>query len=191
MGYFGRKKLVGYLRVSIDTDHPQDWLDATPADPSRWNAHKIRLREDVHAMGHIILVGLGHKSRSYLGLPNWERDKLAELRRRFPEHEVIYRPKPRRPFPNLSCTTDDTSPIEALLQNAALVVCRHSNVAVDAAIAGVPFECENGAAMWLLRRPFTYESRLEFLRKLAWWQWHKGEAQQAWSFIRTRIEERT
>jgi len=193
LGYFGRKKLEGYCRTSIDADHPQAWLDKTPNDASRWNAHSIALQEDYDPKGHIVLVGLGYKSRVYLGLTNWEQTKLAELRQRFPDRKIIYRPKPRRPspkhsWPKLDCSTDSTSPIRTLLDGASLVVCRHSNVAIDATIAGIPFESEDGAAMWLLQRPFTPENRLTFLHKLSWWQYRQEEAEKAWIFLTDILE---
>lgn len=183
-GYFQRKKITGYVRCSIDHDHPQAWLGRTKPDPSRWEALKIPLREDYVAEGPIILVGLGRKSRSYLGLADWERQRLAELRLRFPRREIVYRPKKGSPALVLNVRTDADSPIEELLVGASLVSCRHSNVACDAAVAGVSFECEDGAAMYLQRKPFTRENRLDFLWRLAWWQWRASEAAQAWRFIR-------
>lgn len=155
MGYFGRKKLDGYCRVSINVDHPQDWLGQTPEIASRWEQHGIQLRNDYNPKGHIVLIGLGKKSRAYLGpkVANWEHIKLRELCTRFPSRHIVYRPKPGRPFPALPCATDDTRPIQDILRGASLVVCRHSNVAVDATIAGIPFECEDGAAKWLEDNP--------------------------------------
>lgn len=192
VGYFGRKKLVGYLRVSIDTDHPQHWLDKTPEEPTRWDTYNIQLREDYNAKGPIILVGLGPKSRVYLG-PNWEHwelGKLRQLRERFPNRKIIFRPKPRRPYPHLpGVHVDAVSPIEDVLRGTSLVVCRHSNVAVDAAIAGVPFETYDGAGVWLNRREFTVENRLSFLRRLSWWQWSVKEAPQAWAFLSTLLKD--
>lgn len=187
IGYFGRKKLEGYLRVSINHDHPQALLDFTTNDPSRWDHHNVSLRNDYDSDGRIILVGLGHKSKNYLGLFDWEQQKLSELKQRFPGQKIIYRPKPNRPYPRLKCPTDDSSPIQDLLKGASLVVCRHSNVAIDAIIAGVPFECEDGAAFWLQGQPFTPGTRLDFLRRLSWWQWHKNEARQAWKFLTSFI----
>jgi len=184
LGYFGRKKQTGYLRVSIDHDHPQHLLDATPSDPSRWAAQGIALREDADPNGVIMLVGLGAKSRKYLHAADWEQRTLSRLRERFPAHEVLHRPKPNHDFQKLHCERDVDTPIDVLLRRCSLVVCRHSNVAVDAAIAGVPFETEDGAASWLARRAFTPENRLDFLRRLAWWQWQATEAAAAWSFLK-------
>lgn len=193
LGYFSRQKQGGYLRFSIDVDHaPPHLLDTTPDDPSRWLVHNLVLREDYKQEGHIILVGLGFKSRQYLALPDWEKDKLQELRKRFPGRKVVYRPKPRRPYPHLSrelCVVNDTDRIEDILRGASLVVCRHSNVAVDACVAGVPFECEDGAAVWLRDKPYTPQIRQTFLSKLCWWQWKAEEAHSAWKFVKTQLGE--
>lgn len=186
LGYFGRKKVVGYVRMCLERDHPQHLLDATPNDPARWGRHGIQLREDADPKGPILLVGLGRKSRAYLNLPNWERDKLKALRQRFPGREVVFRPK--RGDVHLGIRTDETTPIEQLLRGASMAVVRHSNVAVDAAIAGVPFEAEDGAAAWLQGREFTAANRLDFLRRLAHWQYRPNEATEAWAFAKRMME---
>ena len=80
---------------------------------------------------------------------------------------------------------DGATPIQELLRGASLVICRHSNVAVDACIAGIPVECEDGAARWLYAagpvQPI--ERRASFLRRLAWWQWQCDEMEDAWKFL--------
>lgn len=184
MGYFGRKKHTGYLRVAIDHHHPQAWLDRTPARPERWAQHGIALRDDARPDGHVVLVGVGPKSHAFLGTHGWEQQKYAELCVRFPERRIVYRPKPNRPALALGCETNATGKIEDVLRGASMVVCRHSNVAVDAVIAGVPFECEDGAAEWLQGKPCTVETRLDFLRRLSWWQWTPEEMGQFLKFLR-------
>lgn len=183
LGYFDRKKVEGHARMSIDSDHPQDWLDRTAADARRWAARGIELRSDSDPSGPIVLVGLGRKSRAYLGAERWEQETHARLRTRFPGRRIIFRPKGRDPV-RLKCEADSTTSIADLLRGASLVVCRHSNVAVDAAIAGVPFEAEDGAAVWLQRREFTPANRLAFLQRLAYWQWRTDEAAEAWAFAK-------
>jgi hypothetical protein len=184
LGYFGRAKGVGYVRASINHDHPQALLDQAPDSIDRWGTHGIALREDATENGPIILVGLGSKSRSYLKVGEWEERTLKSLYERFPGRKVIHRPKPKHPYTKLSCERDEATPIADLLKGASLVVCRHSNVAVDATIAGVPFECEDGAAMWLKGKPYDRDNRLDFLRRLAWFQWKSTEAVQAWQFFK-------
>ncbi len=188
LAYFDRERS---LRCSINHDHPQHWLDQTPADPSRWDRLEVKLREDCYdPNGHIILVGLGRKSRSYLNVGDWENAMLRDLRLRFPDKKIIYRPKPKSPAMRLDCATDSTSKFEHLLRGASLVFCRHSNAACDAAIAGVPFECIDGAARWLVGRPYTPENRLGFLRRLAWWEWRADEAGKAWEFLQSMDPEK-
>ena len=183
LGYFDRKKVVGQVRMSIDSDHPQQWLDCTEPNANRWDSLGLDLRNDSNPIGPILLIGLGRKSREYLGETMWEREAHVRLRIRFPGRRIIFRPKGRDAL-RLKCDADATTPIAELLRGAALVVCRHSNVAVDAAIAGVPFEAENGAAMWLQQQDFTPANRLEFLQRLSMWQWRATEAAQAWAFAK-------
>lgn len=187
LGYVDRKKVVGHLRMSIDVDHPQDWLEKTDAQPARWARLGVALREDADPAGPVLLIGLGRKAREYLRLPHWERDMLAGLLRRFPGRQIIFRPK-GKDRTKLPCTTDRETPIDQLLRGASLVVCRHSNCAVDATIAGVPFEAQDGAAMWLQRREFTPANRLAFLQRLAYWQWRSTEAAQAWAFAKQVVD---
>lgn len=165
----GYKK--GYYRLSIDHDHPWRLFDQTPETGRTFPAE---LREDA-GEGPILLIGMGRKSKSYLNSYNWESRKIGELKRRFPGVPIVVRPKPR--------AGDGATRIEDALKGCRLVVCRHSNVAVDACIAGVPFECEDGAAFWLIDKPFTTENRQRFLNKLAHWQYQPEEAKQAWEFI--------
>lgn len=169
----GYKK--GYYRLSIDHDHPWRLFDRTPETGREFPA---KLREDA-SDGPILLIGMGRKSKSYLNTYNWEPRKIGELKRRFPGVPIITRPKPK--------AGDGAAPIEQAMKGCRLVVCRHSNVAVDACIAGIPFECEDGAAYWLRDKPYTPENRQRFLNKLAHWQYQVGEAKQAWDFIRSMM----
>ncbi len=162
----------GYYRLSIDHDHPWRLLDQTPNTGREYPAS---LREDA-GHGPIVLVGMGRKSKVYHNTYNWESRKMPELKRRFPNIPIKIRPKPR--------AGDGSPSIEQALKGSRFVSCRHSNVAVDAVIAGVPFECEDGAAYWLQGKDFTQENRQDFLNRLAWWQWRPDEAPQAWDFIR-------
>ena len=181
LAYFDRLR---YLRCSIDHDHPQSLLDRTTPEPSRWQELRISLRETYDPNGHIVLVGLGAKSRSYLHEQEWEMLRLRELRKRFPGRAIVYKPKPGSPVLKLDCEfAAQSAPIEDVLNHAFLVSCRHSNVACDAVVAGVPFECSDGAAMWLRDKSYTRENRLDFLRRLAWWQWRADEAKYAWEFV--------
>ena len=185
-GYFGRSTdmAVSYMRVSIDHHHPQADIGKTKPDPSRWDKLRIVLREDANPNGHIVVVGLGPKSRDLLSLYDWEMRALESARRRFPGKTILYRPK-RDAIRIMWEPQDATSPIEEVLRGASLVISRHSNVACDACVAGIPVECEDGAAAWIYRDRRSPDAvrRLDFLRRLAWWQWQLGEMGAAWKFL--------
>lgn len=184
LGYFGPRRLDGWLRMSIDSDHPQAFLDRTPDDSGRWNAHGIQLREDADPDGPIVVIGLGRKSRQYLKARSWEHVAVERIRAQHPGRRIVLRPKGEQFKSIKGVEIDRREAIGDVLRGASLVVARHSNCCVDAAIAGVPFECEDGAAMWLYSRPFTRDNRLDFLQRLAWWQWKTTEAAQALQFAK-------
>lgn len=187
IGYFAQQAFVGAMRFSIDRPHPSpNLLDLAPADGSRWAALKIQLRDDFDPKGPIILAGLGQKTKAILppGQKAWEEQAFQQLRKRFPGREIVFRPKPRSlPYPQLPCRIDAASPIEAVLKGASLVVVKHSNMALDAAVAGIPFEAEDGAARWLVGKPYTPANRLELLQRTMWFNYHPSEAAQAWQMI--------
>lgn len=190
LGYWNRDEPLQFnMRLTIDDDHPQRWI--APASPERFDAAGIELREDANPDGPIVLCGLGKKQRNAKGYrgQEWELRTLHKLRKRFPMRQIVYRPK-RAESPLMRCPTAGGS-IETVLRGASLLVCSHSNVAVDACIAGVPVECDDGAAFALYRdNPApTREQRLEFLRSLAWWQYAPPEAELAWQFIKARMNE--
>ena len=184
LGYWDRNGVDFKMRLTVDHDHPHRLIRPMPME--RFKAAGIRLRNDFDPAGHIVLVGLGRKQRIYLDLDGqtWESAKLTALQNRFPGRRILYRPKVETE--GLRGCQTARGPIERVLQGASLVVCAHSNVAVDACIAGIPVECEDGAAFALYRQNTnpTHEQRLEFLRSVAWWQWSPREALQAWQFIK-------
>lgn len=174
-----------YTRVSIDFDHPHRMLDVTSNNPSRWASYGVSLRNDFNANGPIIVVGMGPKSHVHLGIKNWEITTLEQTAARFPDKKIIYRPKPHRGDTVPWKYRDEHTPIARLLRGASLVICRHSNVAIDACIAGIPVECEDGAAYWLYRHGVnpTYEQRRDFLCRMMYWQWKLAEMPNAWKFL--------
>lgn len=190
LGYWERTKVTGYCRMSIDHDHCQDWLPYTPPLSKRWDELGIELREDYKENGPILLIGLGRKSRSYLREPSWEVKEFKRVQATYPGRRIIYRPKPGHPSPNLPCDTNTVSTIQELLVGASLVVCRHSNCSVDACIAGVPFEAIDGAAMYIQGKPYDREHRLDFLHRLAYWQYRPTEAKELWAFAQSMVEKR-
>lgn len=179
LGYWDREQS---MRVTVDADHPRRIPDMPATRPAP------ALRHDADPHGPIVLVGMGRKSRQQFGLQGqeWELRTLAAIRAAYPRRRVVYRPKKPEPLADLTIAEGE---IADVLRGASLVVCRHSNVAVDACVAGVPVVCEDGAAAALygsdLSRPVNPSAaeRRRFLDNLAWWQWLPTEAAQAWKFL--------
>lgn len=188
LGYWDRDDA---MRLSVDGLHPTaDQLALAPAGCRRTHD----LREDGNQNGPILLIGLGHKSAELYGVRpmEWERRKLQELWQRFPGREILWRPKRPADGPLPGATMRTGMPIEDALRGCSLVVCRHSNVGVDACIAGVPVETEDGAAraLYASNPAPTRAERAEFLRRLGWWNWRPTEAPQAWAWINRIMENR-
>lgn len=182
IGYWDRDDA---MRLSIDSLHPTE--AQLMLAPRGWR-RSIHLQELADPKGPILLVGIGSKSASQFGLKpmEWESAALGRIRRRHgAAAQVWFRPKGKRPVPLGGTTLRHGMPIEEALRGASLVVCKHSNVAVDACIAGIPAECEDGAARALYRgnRTPTAPERAEFLRQLSFWNYRPKEAAQAWGWI--------
>lgn len=181
MGYWDRKDA---MRLSVNHLHPTpQQLELAPAGPGR---RAFELRSDADPEGPILLIGTGPKSVFAYGLGQplaWEAEKVRDLHRRFPGRGILWRPKGDRPVFLHGTELHHGLPIEQAMRGCSLVVSHHSNASVDAVIAGVPFETEQGAATWFAGRHFTPENRAEFLRKLSFWEWSRHEAPAAWQWI--------
>lgn len=169
LGYTNREQ---NMRICIDNDHPDSWFDKTPEGKSH-----VQFSNVYNADGPVILVGLGRKSRAYLKLFDWEAKKYRELRKEFPNKEIIFRPKGTDTM-RLPCKTDRVTPFTKMVRGASLVVSRHSNCAIDAIVHGIPFRSEAGAAM-----AFDGD-REKFMNKLARWEYRPDQAAEAWKFAK-------
>jgi len=181
-GYWHRKELDRFYRVSIDGFHCPQRIGATEPDPARWNASGLSITDRHHPQGDIVLVGNGPKSGA-VGATGWAVAKAREIRAKLPGRRIIYRPK--RYFVEPGVVADGVAmaiKIEKVLDMASLVVCRHSNVAIDACRLGIPVVCDDGAAAAVYpsrledeaQQP-SEEARRQFLHRVAWWQWSESE----------------
>ena len=200
--YWQREAVLGvrrHVKISINAQQPPANLPQASID--RFLGFGAHIQEIYDPTGPVVLCGLGAKSRVWLKFkgPQWELRKAQEIRARFPDKRIIYRPKnmhhERLPVDN--CITQGSGPIESVLAGASLVVVRHSNVAVDCAVNGVPCVCEHNAANYLW--PDTLdgehklpdrETRLEFLGRLAHWQYSLKELRAGiWPWLFERIKD--
>lgn len=184
LAYWDRKGDGRKYRVSINGLHCPNRImrgELPPAD--RWAASGLEIAPGRSDTGPILIVGNGPKSAA-IGASGWAAAMSRRLRAMFPGRAIWYRPKPNRTPEPVDCDRVRTEePIDIVLRDVGLVVCRHSNVAVDACLLGVPVACEDGAAACIYPtverwadQP-TQAQREEFLRRLAWWQWTPAECE--------------
>lgn len=201
---------VRKFRVSIGGFHcPQRIFLGPNPGPDRWNESGLSIAETGgNPEGPILLVGNGPKSNR-IGALNWCAEMSCRLRKWLPDKTIWYRPKPKRAHDegvDYDALAEKIN-IDSVLAQCSVVVCRHSNVAVDAARLAVPCVCEDGAASaiyftpWALEPtpsgfgmrnccPVYPERRREFLHRLAWWQWSMAEmrAGMFWPWITKQLE---
>ena len=197
LGYWNR---AGYRdrkwRVSIDGFHCPDLINVGPVNPQRLRDDRISVGSDSSREGPILLIGNAPKSIKIIE-NNWSAKMAKAIRHHFPDRKIIYRPKPGRPA-EVGVDHDGVSggPIDDAIRKASLVVCRHSNVAVDCCINGVPVVCQDGAASAIYPNRLedykdqpTRVQRQEFLERLAWWQWSINEihAGKFWPWLESKL----
>lgn len=184
IGYWDREIERRKFRVAINGFHSPQLVMRTRNDPIRWAQSGLEVVDAWNPDRPILLIGNAPKSNA-VGASGWTQAKAREIREVFPGRELFYRPKPKRPRED-GVEWDGLSecPIEDALLNASLVVCRHSNVAVDACRMGVPVVCDDGAAAAIYPQALTeyknqptLDVRMDFLHRLAWWQWTPAECE--------------
>lgn len=184
-GYWHRKlsDMQRCYRVSLDGLHPPRFImRGKNPGPARWLESGLKITKGGDLAGPILLAGNAPKSIA-IGAGGWTAAKAAQIRKHYPGVSIAYRPKPKKP-PETGIDYDLISMgnTAAEVAKASLVVCRHSNIAVDACMAGVPVVCDDGAAAAIYPHELarageqpSAETRLEFLHRLAWWQWSPAE----------------
>lgn len=206
LGYFRRRGSIserGY-RVSIDGLHPHVMRRNWPKD--RWEKLNIPISNGWNPKGPIILAGMGYKSAKLYAeqIGEWENKIALEIKARYPKKKIVFRPKPGN---DKNCQTvesadwqDGATPIRELITGASLVVCRHSNVSIDAVISGIPCIAYGGSGQDVLldrlwdieHRPIDEISRLRFLHNLAWYEWTLEEIRKPrmWEVIQAMVDDR-
>lgn len=192
LGYWGRDsngEISGNHKLAVDYWHPGPRQFEGDAPDERLRAAGIRpspWRTEGH---HILLAGLGRKGAELYGHPDpqwWDRQMVDKLRA-ITKRPIVYRPKPNSldlaPIRGTILSSGGES-LHRVLRGAWCVVTHHSNVAVDALIAGVPVICMDGAAKVVCPDdialvedpPIIGDARRSwFLQHLAFCQWSVGE----------------
>ena len=203
IGYFGRDNGArrSCFRMSVSDWHPHNLLQYAPSDDGRFAQLGIQL-EDLHdEQGHILICGIGPKSRRLYGYSGmeWEQGAYSRAVESFPGARVVYRPKPKTGETLAGCEDGSVGDIRHWLEHCRLVIVHHSNVSADAAVFGVPCVASDGAGAFLYPSQVSscvshvsVQDRRYFLHRLAWFNWHPDEMRQMLAFyeiIRERLKQ--
>jgi len=194
LGYWDRLATNRKFRLAFNGNHPDSVMSGPTTGGARFESAGLPMGNVSNPDGPILLIGSGPKSVA-VWADGWAESKSCELMAAFPDREILYRPKPGKPIERGVKYHDlSTGPIDIALEGISLVVCRHSNVAVDACRLGVPVVCDAGAAAAIYPQSLADRhnqpdeaTRLEFLHRLAWWQWSARESGEAWQFIERKL----
>jgi hypothetical protein len=212
--------MYGYKRNALLRRYPQ-WLyadlgywrrgDAHRICANDWSPHQRMGRNMSHhrfdslgihtkpwrtAGTEILIAGSSRKACTDqgLGYMEWEEriaKQLANCGR-----PLMYRPKPKDPERRrIAGIGYDERPLQESLASAYAVVTHHSNVAVDALLAGVPVHCETGVAaafsvpLAQIANAPLLAGREQFLSDVAWLEWTTEEirAGECWRYAREHM----
>lgn len=196
-----------YFRVCLDADSPHRYIMRVKRPAHRWEALGVDVepRKSVGPGGAVVLALSSQKYCDFHGLGDateYARGLVADIRKRVPGREIVYRPKPSwnafRPIVGTRLSRPPETMAD-LLPRAHVVVTHGASAAIDAVIAGVPAitlgECAatpvSGKLKHIAEPTFPIEERrMEWLANLAWCQWSLSEIRsgEMWAFIQREIE---
>lgn len=199
LGYWGRRKRTrwdGYHKMVLNARHPTEYFQARPHSADRFSAFGLEVKPWRKSGDRIVVAGMSAKAAAAegLGCEQWERETIAQLRQ-ITTLPIVYRPKPNCPMvrPIHGSVYETGIDIEQSLRGAHAVVTHHSNVAVDALLAGVPVFCPFGAASVLaepdlanIDNPRMPDGREQWAADLAYCQFSVEEMASgaAWRMLR-------
>jgi hypothetical protein len=199
LGYWSRHKRSrwdGYHKIVLGDRHPTAYFQSAPRPADRIAEHGLQIKPwRKSTSGPIILAGMSAKAAAAEGLAaeSWEREAAAQLRQ-YTDRAIIYRPKPNWSGARsiMGTSMDSRTPLDIALRDAYAVVTHHSNVAIDALMAGVPCICPYGAASVLSAHSMDQINdlpmngdRAQFAADLAYTQYSIDEMQSgiAWDYV--------
>lgn len=193
LGYWGRReggRWSGFHKIVVNARHPTAYYRNPQHSPDRFEKFGVSIKPFLRAAkptpAPILLAGMGDKGALAEGFQpeEWERWAIAEIRKHT-DRAIRYRPKPSwkeaRPIHGTEHSHRDT-PIEKELEHCWAVVTHHSNVAVDAILAGVPAFCWGGVGrekslqdLAAIEDPLASTNRYEWAADIAYTQWSIAE----------------
>lgn len=202
LGYWQRRKRTrfdGFHKFVLNDRHATSYFQRTPHPTDRFDALRVPIRPWRRERRNIIVVGMSGKGAMFEGFraEQWERQTVANLRA-LTDRPIIYRPKPNfkeaRPIPG--AIFQRGVELDEALRDCHAVVCHHSNVAIDAILAGVPAICPIGVASVMsgtelkqIESPPMPEGRHQWAADIAYTQWTMAEMSDglAWQYLRNEV----
>lgn len=189
LGYWGRReggRWTGYHKISVNARHPNAYFRAIPHPPDRLKRFHVEPKPWTTTGRHILLAGMGDKGAWAEGFKpeEWERWAISEIRK-VSKRQIVYRPKPSwktaKPIAGTIYSPRERD-VEQELRECWAVVTHHSNVAVEAVLAGIPAFCWGGVALEMslqdlsrIEAPFHPEGRAQWAADIAYTQWSIAE----------------
>lgn len=201
LGYWKRRiktRYDGYYKAVVNGRHPTEYFQKREHCGSRLEALGVEIQPWRSGGENVILAGMSEKAARAEGLEHqrWERDAFKTLVRHT-NRPIIYRPKPNcsRSRPIKGARFDKTSLPGQLFETAHAIVTRHSNIAVEGLIAGIPAFCDAGVASVLskknlvkIEKPWYPDNRLQWARDIAWCQFKLTEIKDGLPFKHLKEE---
>jgi hypothetical protein len=188
LGYWGRRKKTrwdGFHKIALNDRHPTAYFQRKPHSLDRFAQFGIPIAPWRKQGAHILLAGMSDKAASQEGFrPNvWEVRMVQDLRK-ITDRPIIYRPKPSwaGAKPITGTIWGGEMSLEQSLVDCHAVVTHHSNVAIDAILAGVPAICSEGVAAAISAHDIAQiedlplsDAREQWAADIAWTQWGVAE----------------
>lgn len=197
LGYWGRRKRTrydGYHKVAVNSRHPTAYFQHKLHDHSRFGKFGIPVQPWRRRGRHILLAGMSAKAAAAEGFTpeQFEREAVRQIRE-FTDRPIVYRPKPNwlmaKMIPGARLQRGSDIPLAEALRNCHAVVTHHSNVGVDALLAGIPCITLDGVASVMGSRKFADiedppmpDGRDQWAADIAWTQWTVEEMRQGRAF---------
>jgi hypothetical protein len=188
LGYWGRRlsgRFDGYHKISINNRHATDYFQQRDYSSNRFDEFNIPIKPWRRYGNSIVIAGMSAKACWAEGLApeQWERATVAELIKTT-RRKIVYRPKPSWPGakPIPGTIMQKSIDIAPCLQRCHAVVTHHSNLAIDAILAGVPAFCVEGLASAMslsdlsqIENPIMPDNRHQWASNIAWTQFTPTE----------------
>lgn len=173
IGYWQRSEDA--VRLTFNGFHPPNYLHIGMRLKPRFSLLQLDCTNLYCPTGHILVCGTGAKSKALYGssADSWGERAVSYARSRWPDREIVYRPKPGSVDSVAGATSGKGGTIEDWLTNCAHVLVQHSNVQVDCLRHGIPCSMEDGILMGN-----NWGTRDELLEAVSWFNWLPSEAEQ-------------